>query len=226
MSLARTTIYAFFFAAAACTAACGTSTTPTSTTESALVVSPAANSKSLTLTSEGNRCGPVKSLIEVHQDELRALCGNLAAGPTAGRPGELPMPADVSKTGCDTGEVISITFKCVIANLPPVPEHGCRKIEVKDDAHAISASGTEHIPALPPVLCPLLGGAPPPPLKDGQPPPTPEGGEPPGLPPTGLPGLPPPAGSEPNVKGPPNGLPKAGAGPSPSGDGTAPPTTP
>jgi hypothetical protein len=157
----RTVSHTMFVLVALATAACGSYTSPAASTtgettsnDSALVVSKAsADAKTLTVTSSDGKCTDAFTLVDTHKSEVQALCKN----------GEVPVPSDASNTSCDEGQVTSITFKCVVAHMPPPRAQGCWQIEVKDDNHAIPANGANQFSALPPVICPMLGGAPPPP---------------------------------------------------------------
>jgi hypothetical protein len=217
MSLARHTIKALlvtFSLAPAALIACGgtngqdPASAGATSTDSALVVTPSAGGASLTVSADGSACADPRAIVTAHQADLQKLCGK----------GELPMPADVSDTSCGDGQVASITFKCVEAKAPPPPASGCRGFQIRDDDSAI-ARGQKALPALPPLVCPLLGGAPPPPPSGTAMP----GGGPSGTS-TGFYPPPPPSGSGTGFYPPPIGTGTGGVPiPDPSGTYMPPP---
>src|SRR6185436_6647994 len=57
--------------------------------------------KTLTLTQEGGKCGPVVPLLAAHKDEIQSLCPN----------GEKPK-AEGNNQGCPEGEFTSVRLSC------------------------------------------------------------------------------------------------------------------
>lgn len=116
-------------------------------TSSALVMSKVEGAATLDIASEDGACASIRSLIEGRKSELQKLCADK----------QIPVPVAHDGEGCEAGNVKKITFECVAVNLPPMPESGCRDIEVKDEAAPIAEGG--ELPGA--LVCPRLGGAPP-----------------------------------------------------------------
>ncbi|MBX3187720.1 MAG: hypothetical protein KF819_11920 [Labilithrix sp.] len=160
------------FAAASLGVACSSSDASTSSTDTAsseLAVSPSESGASLTIATEDGSCAAAKALVEPRVAELRALCAG----------GEIALPREVVRDGCEAKAVKSITFRCFVAKRPPPPPEGCQELTIKDEAGALPEDAAESSDALPPLLCPGFDGMQPPPPPGGACD-RPDGGEPEG----------------------------------------------
>jgi hypothetical protein len=156
MSLVRSGSLILVVSASLLTVACGASSADDSSaltpakqgeTSSELVLSKVDNAASVEIAGDDGACTALPTLVEANKDKLTSLCAE----------GQVPVPVQAEKEGCDEGSVTKVTFACLAVNFPPIPQNQCIDIPVRDNG--AMAQGLALDPGL---VCARIGGAPPP----------------------------------------------------------------